>query len=518
MTPLKPQGATQARRPPAGPPRRAWAVGLLRQHWLICSLLAAGLVLRALAQIAYSPPIIYVDTLKYLYELYPGSEPLGYRYLLKITLSAGDLGTVALLQHLLGLAMATALYMTLTRRGAPRWLAALSTAPVLLDAYQLQMEQTIMPDVWFEAMIVAGLAVLLWQPTPQLRFVVAAGLILGLAATFKQQGELLIAPALCYLLAAAGGWRPLLRSAAALAAAFALPILCYCGLSYAHNGHFRLAASQSLNGRLMGAADCATLNVPTPARPLCPTPAQQAMGPDNLEHSRRSPLNPGTMPPAIRNKLITELDHAVERQQPGRVIVAITHDWLRIFTATRAPRTWATPVSRWQFQTHYPTAGNWVQVSTAGTITLGLQKPFKPFRFIQLPAAYGGPARVNQPAAAFLRSYQLNGGYTPGWLLAAFALAGVAGTLLAVRRGGTPGRQAGPATRQLALGCLAFTATATIVLLAPITVEFSWRYELPAIVTLPPAGILGIAAVAAAIHQSRQHNGGPESTGPEKAA
>ena len=60
--------------------------------------------------------------------------------------------------------MAVVLYVLLLRRGVSRWLAALAIAPVLLDAYQLQIEQTIMPDVWFEALIVAGLAILLWPP------------------------------------------------------------------------------------------------------------------------------------------------------------------------------------------------------------------------------------------------------------------------------------------------------------------------------------------------------------------
>ena len=71
---------------------------------------------------------------------------------------------MAVLQHLMGLAMAVTLYAVLVRRGALRWLAAVAAAPVLLDAYQLQMEQMIMPDVLFEALIVAGLAVLLWRP------------------------------------------------------------------------------------------------------------------------------------------------------------------------------------------------------------------------------------------------------------------------------------------------------------------------------------------------------------------
>ena len=64
---------------------------------------------------------------------------------------------VAGFQHLLGLTMALALYATLTRRHAARWAAALATAPLPLDAYQPQMEQTIMPDVTFEARITARL-------------------------------------------------------------------------------------------------------------------------------------------------------------------------------------------------------------------------------------------------------------------------------------------------------------------------------------------------------------------------
>jgi hypothetical protein len=88
--------------------------------------------------------------------------------------------------------MAVVLYAVLLRRGAARLLAALAVAPVLLDAYQLQMEQTIMADVWFEAMIVAGLAVLLWRPAVTVPFAAAAGLILGSSATVKQLGELLV--------------------------------------------------------------------------------------------------------------------------------------------------------------------------------------------------------------------------------------------------------------------------------------------------------------------------------------
>ena len=138
-------------------------------------LLAAGLALRIAAQIAYQPALIYVDTLKYLYGASPGADPLGYTLVLRAILVVGNLSLVALAQHLLGLAMAVALYAVLLRRGTNRWLAALAVAPVLLDAYQMQIEQTIMPDVWFEAMIVAGLAVLLWRPAVTVRLAAAAG-------------------------------------------------------------------------------------------------------------------------------------------------------------------------------------------------------------------------------------------------------------------------------------------------------------------------------------------------------
>ena len=88
-------------------------------------LLAAGLVLRLLTVFAYRPALLYVDTFKYLLGEYPGSDPLGYRLILKVILVAGNLQLVAIIQHLLGLAIAVTLYVLLLRRGAragwPRW-------------------------------------------------------------------------------------------------------------------------------------------------------------------------------------------------------------------------------------------------------------------------------------------------------------------------------------------------------------------------------------------------------------
>src|SRR5262249_1739259 len=146
--------------------RAARALSTARVHWLATALLAGGPGQRGLPPVASPPARPYVGTPKYPYHPWPGAAPPGHNVLIKNHLVFGDLGTVALVQHLLGLAIAVAIYVLLMRREAPRWLAAIAITPVLLDAYQLQAEQTIMPDVWFEALAVAGIVVLLWQRAP----------------------------------------------------------------------------------------------------------------------------------------------------------------------------------------------------------------------------------------------------------------------------------------------------------------------------------------------------------------
>ncbi len=327
--PAGPGGAPD-RAHPAGAPvpgyrgRLAQLPGLLRRHWLVAVLLTAGLVLRLLATAAYQPALIYVDTLKYLYGASPGSDPVGYTYILRAILAVGNLTTVVVVQHLVGLAMAAALYAVLLRRGLNRWLAALAVGPVLLDAYQVQIEQMIMPDLWFEALVVAGLVVLLWRPAPPLRLAAAAGVLLGASATVHQLGEVLVLPALVYALATAETLRRALTTAGVLLVAFLVPIVTYCSVSYASNGHFRLARGQQDTGRVVAAADCATLRLPAAVRPFCPTPRQQAFGPDWIEHSKYSPLHTAPVPAGMTRAALTrQLTAAIWSQQPQRIAGAV---------------------------------------------------------------------------------------------------------------------------------------------------------------------------------------------------
>ncbi|HET7015669.1 MAG TPA: hypothetical protein VFI65_17250 [Streptosporangiaceae bacterium] len=488
----------------------------LRRHWLFVSLLGAGVVLRVLASVANRPALIYIDTMKYLYNAYPGADPVGYKAPLKLILAVGNLETVAAIQHLLGLAIAVTIYVTLTQLSVPRWLGALAAAPVLLDAYQLQIEQTIMPDVWFEALIVAAIAILLLTPSRGakgrkiLRNVLIAGLLLGLSATFRQVGEVLFFPVLVYLAIVGGGWRAVLIRSAAFIVAFAVPILGYMTGSYYISRHFWLdsaSLSVSTYGRMATAADCATLRIPAYERPLCPNARQRAYGVDWLDHDAASPLKTYVAPHGLnRYAVISSFDHQVAEQQPARVAAAIADDGSQLFAIDRTSSQTGTPISRWQFQTAYPTYPSWVTLSRTGMIVFGLRLTPAGGPLVRHPLepGYGGRATVNRPVATFLRGYQLADGYTPGPALALLTLAGLLGSILAVitrlRRRAAASR---PQLNQVSLACLLFFCCGGAVLLMSDAFQFSWRYQLPALITLPPAGVLGIAAITAALRGRR---------------
>jgi hypothetical protein len=459
---------------------------LTRQHWLFAALLTAGLVLRVLAQIAYRPALLYIDSTKYLLGAYPGDDPPGYQFALRPVLAVGNLDTVAAIQHLLGLGMAVTIYLVLLRRGAPRWLSALATAPVLLDGYQLQIEQNIMPDVMFEALLVAALAALLWHPRIRPWMIITAGLALGAGATAFEAGEIVILPALLYVLITVPGWRKRLQQAVILCIAFALPVIAVSYRNYVTLHRFSLAprAGGSIYGRMAEAADCATLRLPADERPLCPSASQKrTLGPDGLNHSPRSPIRAyGNLP-----ALVSNFNHQVLEQQPLGVAASVGKDAMKLFALRRVTSPGDTPISRWQFQSYYPLFKPYIAVKD-GAFVFGTYNTAGVETTIGTGAQFGGGGPVVvRPLASFLRAYQLDGGYTPGPLFLFAVLAGLAGSLVTLRR------RISPARRATATACLLFFTSGVAVLLASDVFEFSWRYQLPALITLPPAAALAIS-------------------------
>ncbi len=493
--------------------------GTLRRNWIASLLVAGGIVMRVITEYAYHPAILYIDTLKYLYDAWPGSDPILYKVPLKMILSlGGTLGTVEFIQHVIGILMAITIYALIVRRGGARWLGAIAMAPVLFDGYQLQAEAMIMPDIWFEALIVAGLAVMLWRPRPTLQMLVLGSLLLGGSVGLRQVGEIFIGPILVLVLVLGGGFIKVLTNVTAVVVAFVLAIALYMGASKVLTGHFRISESSSslTYGRLASVVDCATLNVPAQARLLCPTKLEQAKGPDWLEHALNGPLRSLSrkLPPAlaadpsVRAKIVSEFNHAVELQQPFRVVKAVLRDSIKLFAVFRKTDVGDTPIWRWQFHGYFPTFSQYVTTAYSPALhreAIFIKLPEK--RAKPLAASYGGAPQVNVTLAKFLRAYQLNGGYAPGPFLALCTLLGLAGSLLLFWR-----RRLTEAGGHLAIACLAFFVTGVAVIGMSDVFEFSWRYQLPALVTLPVAGALGAAVVMDAVRKRRT----PQATQPVK--
>jgi len=343
---------------------RAWWRAVRRHFWFGLAL-TAGLVLRLLAETAYRPALLYIDSVKYL-EGSVATAPQGYQALLRLLEPVGGLALAAAVQHVFGLAMAVALYALLLRRGAPRWAATLAAAPVLLDAYQLQLEQTIMPDVLFETMITAGLVVLLWRGqrgprVPGGAWPIAAGaLVLGAAVTVREIGTVLIVPLVVFAVLTVPGWRRRMKRAGLAAGCFMLPVLGYLAGTFLVTGHFGMAGNgpSPQYGRAAAAADCATLQVPAAERALCPSPAQTLAlgGVDGLLHNPRSPGHTAPVPPGLtRDEFLDRFALAVFRQQPLRVAASVARDSVRLFAPVRSGDPQVTPIARWQFQDVYPT-------------------------------------------------------------------------------------------------------------------------------------------------------------------
>jgi len=248
-----------------------------------------------------------------------------------------------------------------------------------------------------------------------------------------------------------------------------------------------------LYGRTAHAADCAALKIPAIEQQLCPDPALAAtLGVDGLVNSLDSPRSTyhpvdvkagqlmNTMP------LQVQMGYSVLKQQPMRVLGDIAKHSVKIFALTRNGEEGDTPISRWQFQTNYP----YYPYYRSATAHYGRNSASRVFA----ATGGGGKARVFRPAATLLRDYQLHGGYTPGPVYLLALLAGIAGIFTWRRR-----RDSG-----LALASLLITGSAFAVLLGGDLYEFSWRYQLPALVTLPIAGAFGATAVARHIRARRR--------------
>jgi hypothetical protein len=232
------------------------------------------------------------------------------------------------------------------------------------------------------------------------------------------------------------------------------------------------AVSNGLYARVAASVNCARLSLPSYERPLCPPKGvvkpQGGSLIQGYSRGKTSPINSYRPPPGKTTpRVLNDFAKRAIAQQPLAVAGAVGKTFVRPFLSWRRDhQPGELMAGRWQFQTKFPLFFTHISLSL----------------FQQWQGH--GPV-INRPLARVLRDYQLSLGYTPGLVLLACAvLALVAG--LGVGRARHSGQQ---------LACLLWLSAGLGLLLAADLYQFSWRYQLPALVTLPTAAALALSAL-----------------------
>jgi hypothetical protein len=258
--------------------RRIWrqlgaaAAQLWQRHRLFTIAVAIGCLPRVISMLGFRPALLTQDSfvyLKYGLHLAPNwIRPTGYSVLLFTLQPLHSLDSVTAVQHLAGLAVAVTIYSLLRSRGLPGWGATLAAAPTLFDPRQIWLEQSILPDLWFQVLAVAAVTFLIIKRTPSWWQAALAGFAAGWATITRGNGFVLIAIVFGWLLIRRVGWRRL----AAAAVACAVPVLGYMSAFYVSSGDFALSDGDGLFlwARTMSFANCAIIKPPPDLVPLCP--------------------------------------------------------------------------------------------------------------------------------------------------------------------------------------------------------------------------------------------------------
>jgi hypothetical protein len=457
----------------------------LKRHWVFAALLVLGAALRGVVLAAYHPALIFPDSVRYLQYAHnfidgrwspDALRQSGYSVLIIPVAATHALWLLPLAQHLAGLATAVLVYAVLIRFGARPWLA-LASIPVLFDPLQLVLEQYVLSDVWTALMIMGALVILVWKKEGPGKLAAAmCGLLLGVAATFRDQDLIMIVPAALYVLVLVRPRRRLLGRLAALTGCFLVPVVGYLGWFDAAHGQWNFTSFSGafLYGRVADFASCQGLDLPPYERPLCPTEPPAVRNADFYTWNPESPQ--WTFhPPAgkSRDAVVRDFSLRILRHQPLDYAEAVVRDFGYGFSPVRGAGPEHYPLAYLQFQTSV--RPDWQAYASIG--------------------ALGYPAPTLEPGlAAFLTGYG-RWFYLPGPLFAAGLVLALGGLV---------------ASRFRDKATLLFTASALFVLIPPaVFATFDWRYQLPQLSLIPVAAILGLNNMGSRFSASTEEPSGP---------
>ncbi len=460
------------------------ALRFLARNRLFATLFAAGLALRVLTAVGFPPSIWYAgDSISYVtsaLNLSPGiSRVSGYSVLLILLRPLHSFAVVTSVQHLMGLAMGAMIYALLARRGLPRWGAALGALPVLLDAYELQLEQEILPDILFAFLVVGAVTLYVWWPDAQRPWWASAtaAAALGASAVCWPVGLPLLGLLVLIMIVRRAGWRPV----AAAVAAGAVPLVLY--LTWYHQEHGRFAFNNAsgvfLWSRTMTFADCHVIRLPADERPLCPDkPVAQRQAASLWIWQRHTPLAnmPGKF--SVRtNQLAGDFARRAILAQPLGYARAVLDGFAMTFTWNRPAHPNQLMSERYNFAlaTH-----DWDHGARSVAV-VRVQRHYT--------GGHLADTRTAEPASGFLVGYQ-RFMYLRGTMVGLLLLVGLAGLVRWLTAGGytrqgslgDPG--AGPPGQHREWGGPALFPwlTGLAVLLVPImTADYSLRYVVPAV-------------------------------------
>ncbi|MFG1703524.1 hypothetical protein ACFLIM_10050 [Nonomuraea sp. M3C6] len=413
------------RRLPRDPKRR------LRRHGWFVAVLALGTALRALAMLGYRPALWFPDTYTYIVTVFKPRpdlvRPAGYSMFLKLLEPFHGFGVVAAAQHLLGLATGVLIYRVARR--APRWVRTLATVPVLLDAYQVELEHLLVSDTLFMFLVVAAVALC---TTARPATVAAIGLLLAAATLTRTIGQPLIV-----LLAAWFVLRRRLGPAGVLLAAALVPVVAYGAWFYATYQRVGIVGANGafLYARTMSFADCAKMDPPPDLRVLCdPRPPDRRPPSQEYIWAKDAPLVllPGITFTKENDDLAARFATLAITRQPLDYAASVLSELGRTFTWERAvypdpeiygyyqfPVTPPGPPGRYPAQV----GADYAKLYEQGAIGTEIVEPYAGWlRAYQSMARLPGPVLLGvllvPPVAAFARrrkARRLAG--APAWLV-----------------------------------------------------------------------------------------------------